>query len=118
MRNAQKVHDHNTGRKCDNPKCKGNLYDTIINFGENLPEKDLDDGFAHSQLSDLHIVLGSSLRVTPAAEMPATTAKLGKNLVIVNLQKTPLDSVATLRINAMCDNVMEMVMKKLGLDIP
>jgi len=26
-----------------------------------------------------------------------------KNLVIVNLQKTPLDNLATLKINAMCD---------------
>lgn len=59
--------------------------DSIINFGENLPEKDLDDGFTHSQVADLHLVLGSSLRVTPAADMPAQTAKLGKNLVIVNL---------------------------------
>lgn len=50
--------------------------------------------------------------------MPATTAKLGRNLVIVNLQKTPLDDKAALRINAMCDDVMKMVMKKLNLDIP
>ncbi|KAL4501444.1 hypothetical protein ABPG72_021251 [Tetrahymena utriculariae] len=118
VRTAQQVHDHKTGRKCDNQQCKGDLFDSIINFGENLPEKDLDDGFVHSQLADLHLVLGSSLRVTPAAEMPQTTAKLGKNLVIVNLQKTPLDSLATLRINAMCDDVMKMVMKKLKIEIP
>lgn len=71
VRNALAVHDHNTNRKCDNEKCRGDLMDTIINFGENLPEKDLDDGFVHSQMADLHIVLGSSLRVTPAADMPA-----------------------------------------------
>lgn len=37
-RNSQKVHEHQTGRKCDNASCGGNLYDTIINFGENLNE--------------------------------------------------------------------------------
>ena len=26
------------GRQCDDPKCRGKLKDTIINFGENLPE--------------------------------------------------------------------------------
>ena len=26
------------GQLCDDPKCRGKLKDTIINFGENLPE--------------------------------------------------------------------------------
>jgi len=48
VRTAKSVHDHKTGRICENPKCKGSLNDSIINFGENLPEKDLDDGFVHA----------------------------------------------------------------------
>jgi hypothetical protein len=39
VRNAQKVHDHKTGRKCDDVKCGGSLEDSIINFGENLNEE-------------------------------------------------------------------------------
>ena len=39
VRNAQKVHDHKTGRKCDDVKCSGPLEDSIINFGENLNEE-------------------------------------------------------------------------------
>lgn len=117
-RTAQTVHDHKTTRKCDDNACKGQLLDSIINFGENLPERELDDGFKHSEKSDLQLILGSSLRVTPAADMPAETAKKGGKLVIVNLQKTPLDSVAALRINAMCDDVMVLLMKKLSLNIP
>ena len=35
----------------------------------------------------------------------------------MNLQKTPLDSNATLKINAMCDDVMKRVMEKLELPI-
>lgn len=42
VRNAQKVHDHNTGRKCDRPQCRGDLKDTIINFNENLDPNILD----------------------------------------------------------------------------
>jgi len=38
-----------------------------------LREKDLDLGFGHSAEADLHLVMGSSLRVTPAADMPMTT---------------------------------------------
>ena len=29
---------HLTGRNCDDPKCGGKLRDTIINFGESLPD--------------------------------------------------------------------------------
>lgn len=67
MRTAKKVHDHKTGRKCI---CGGDLYDSIINFGENLPEKELNAGFENSEKADLCLALGSSLTVTPAADMP------------------------------------------------
>lgn len=67
MRTAKKVHDHKTGRKC---ACGGDLYDSIINFGENLPEKELNNGFEHSEKADLCLAMGSSLTVTPAADMP------------------------------------------------
>jgi NAD-dependent SIR2 family protein deacetylase len=36
VRNAQKVHNHKTGRLCDDHTCRGELIDTIINFNENL----------------------------------------------------------------------------------
>jgi NAD-dependent SIR2 family protein deacetylase len=69
VRTAQKVHEHKTGRKCDNSNCNGDLYDTIINFGENLKEEVLDMAYAHGQEADLMLALGSSLRVNPAAHM-------------------------------------------------
>ena len=53
------VFDHRTGRKCD--VCGHNLHDTIINFGENLPEVPLRKGFEHSEKADLHLVLGALL---------------------------------------------------------
>ena len=36
----------------------------------------------------------------------------------MNLQRTPLDSVASLCIHAKCEDVSQMVMTKLGLEIP
>ena len=61
------------------------------------------------------MVLGSSLTVRPACNMPKNTARRGGDLVIVNLQKTPLDGLATLRIFHKCDVVMKEVMKRLGM---
>jgi len=47
--------------------------------------------------------MGSSLTVTPAANMPETVGAKKRNLVIINLQSTPLDRVAILKINGLCD---------------
>jgi len=83
-----------------------------------LRERDLDLGFAHSAEADLHLAIGSSLRVSPANDMPRLTAEKGGKLVIVNLQKTPLDYAASLVIHGKCDDVLRLVMKKLQLEIP
>jgi NAD-dependent SIR2 family protein deacetylase len=77
------THDHITGRLCAVPGCQGALKDNIINFGENLPKRDLRAGFDESLKADLCLAMGSSLRVTPAADMPAQTAEKGGKLVIV-----------------------------------
>ncbi|XP_019857919.1 PREDICTED: NAD-dependent protein deacetylase SRT1-like [Amphimedon queenslandica] len=62
--------------------------------------------------------MGSSLTVTPVADIPECVAERGEKLVIVNLQKTPLHSIAALCIHAKCEEVSTMVMEKLGLPIP
>lgn len=118
VRTAAKVHDHVTGRHCDNISCGGPLEDTIINFGEDLPEKELRNGFKQAELADLCVSFGSSLTVTPAADMPRRVAERGKRLVIVNLQKTPLDNLASLVIHAKIDDVIRALMKRLQIDIP
>ena len=88
VRNAQTCKQHKTGRKCDNTQCKGDLADTIINFGENLNDLILNLGYAHGYEADLMLCLGSSMRVQPAAEMAEITATRASNkgkIVIVNL---------------------------------
>ncbi len=54
--------------------------------------------------------MGSSLRVAPAVYLPEETVRHGGNLVICNLQKTPLDKLAKLCIYGKCDDVMTLVM--------
>ena len=114
VRNNPQAHMHITGNNCDNPECRGELEDTIINFGENLDHSVLVNCSENTQKSDLCLAMGSSLRVNPAALFPKDVASHGK-LVIVNLQKTPLDKHA-LCIHALCDKVMEKLMERLGLN--
>ncbi len=116
---------HHTGRKCTVPGCSGDLFDSIINFGENLPKREIREGFDNCLKADVCLAMGSSLRVTPAADMPAQTAEKGGKLIVVkylirakvySLQKTPLDSSADMVIHAMCDDVMRLLMKNLALE--
>ena len=72
-------------------------------------------GGDESQAADLHIVLGSSLRVSPACDLPRMTSeKPGGRLVICNLQKTPLDGRAALVIHARVDEMLQLLMQELG----
>jgi NAD-dependent SIR2 family protein deacetylase len=114
-RRGNHVHDHATGRKC---VCGKELHDSIINFGESLPDKAIRDAFAHHHRADVCLAMGSSLRVTPAADCPAECAERGGKLVIVNLQRTPLDSKAKMVIHAFCDDVSRGLAERLGMEIP
>jgi NAD-dependent SIR2 family protein deacetylase len=118
VRNCKNSHEHYTGRLCEDENCRGRLEDTIVNFGEDLPEQPFQRAFANSEKADLCIVLGSSCTVTPASDIPETVAENGKKLVIVNLQKTPLNDMASLVIHGKCDQVMELVMEHLQIPIP
>ena len=60
--------------------------------------------------------MGSSLTVTPAADIPKIVGQIGK-LIIVNLQKTPLDKYAYIRVNALCDDFMKKLMQKLEIKV-
>ena len=44
---------------------------------------------------DAWFVVGSSLVVSPAADLPVIARRHGAKLIIVNQEETPLDSLAT-----------------------
>lgn len=114
--------NHETGRHCEKEGCNRPLYDNIVHFGESLPWKDLIIANAKFLGSELTIVLGSSLRVEPAASLPfkakrrarkGSEAESRLHSVIINLQPTPRDEEADLVIRARCDDVMERVVTAL-----
>jgi len=82
-------------REC--PLCGGNLVSTVVDFGMSLPEKDLMESYEHSRKCDLFVVVGSSLVVYPAADMPRVALQAGARLVIINQGETPFDDQADLR---------------------
>ena len=81
----------------DTCSCGGRLVSSVVNFGQPLPQRELADSYRHSQNCDLFVVVGSSLVVTPAADMPRVALRYGARLVIINQGETPFDRVAHLR---------------------
>ncbi|KAM3937373.1 NAD-dependent protein deacylase sirtuin-6 isoform 1-T1 [Leptodactylus fuscus] len=113
-----------TGRLCDVPKvrglraCRGKLVDTILDWEDSLPEKDLNLADEACRKADLAITLGTSLQIKPSGNLPLLTKRKGGKLVIVNLQPTKHDRHADLRIHGYVDEVMTQLMQCLDLKIP
>jgi NAD-dependent deacetylase len=78
------------------PLCGGELVTSVVNFGQSLPVKDLTESYEHSRRCDLFVVVGSSLVVYPAADMPRVALEAGARLVIINQGETPYDDQASL----------------------
>ncbi|XP_005999102.1 NAD-dependent protein deacetylase sirtuin-6 isoform X2 [Latimeria chalumnae] len=113
-----------TGRLCDVVKsrglraCRGKLRDTILDWEDSLPDRDLNLADEACRKADLAITLGTSLQIKPSGNLPLITKRKGGKLVIVNLQPTKHDRQADLRISGYVDEVMCKLMKHLGLEIP
>jgi NAD-dependent deacetylase len=73
-------------------ECGGVLKPNVILFGEQLPVRVLNQAMAEARRCDLILVAGSSLEVTPAADIPFLAAECGARSIIVNLQPTAFDA--------------------------
>ena len=113
-----------TGRLCSKESCGGPLHDLAYDWDTNLPEEVFDRAKQELQRADLVLVLGTSLRVIPAGNLPKLVQKARKErnstvgkMVIVNLQCTHLDKLADVRIFHYCDDVMRSLCQQLGIII-
>jgi NAD-dependent deacetylase len=97
----------------DTCRCGGQLVSSVVNFGDPLPQKDLEDSFHHSSRCDLFIVVGSSLVVSPANDMPRVALRSGARLVIINQGETPMDSRCHLRFEEKIGEVFPPAVNKL-----
>ena len=95
------------------PLCGGKLKSTVVNFGDSLPVKDLEESIEHSHNCDLFIVVGSSLVVYPAADMPRLAIDHGAKLVIINQGETPYDSQADLSFEENIGEVLPLAITRL-----
>jgi NAD-dependent deacetylase len=80
-------------------ECKGKLRPAVVFFGESLNPQILGLAFEEAENCDFLLAVGSSLVVHPAADIPRIAKQRGAFLAIINIEKTPLDTIADYVIN-------------------
>ncbi|GMH14492.1 hypothetical protein Nepgr_016333 [Nepenthes gracilis] len=104
-----------TSRRCS---CREKLRDTVLDWEDALPPKEINLAEKHCRMADLVLCLGTSLQITPACNLPLKCLRGGGKIVIVNLQKTPKDKKASLVIHEFVDKVIAGVMNHFNLRVP
>ncbi len=95
------------------PRCGAILKPDVVMFGELLPAAAIDRATELARAAGLLLVVGSSLEVYPVAALPEETVAAGGALAIVNRGGTPLDRLATLRIDAPAGDTLAALAKEL-----
>jgi len=80
--------------------CGGIVKTATISFGQPMPVEAMRRAEAASRECDLFIVLGSSLKVYPAAALPMVAKSNGAALAIVNREPTDMDNRADVVVHA------------------
>lgn len=104
-----------TGRVPRCPACGGVLKPNIILFGEMLPIQVMNKAQLQARICDLMIVVGSSLEVAPAGDLPLLAKQAGAKVIIINLGETYLDEVADVLIRANVVDVLPQLAMLLAL---
>ena len=102
------------------PRCKvcgGRLISSVVNFGDPMPQKEMEEAAYHALNCDLMLALGSSLVVNPAASLVGLAIQAGARAVLINQGETPYDDYVSLRITESIGEILppaaELVKQKL-----
>ncbi len=97
------------------PKCKcgGRIISSVVNFGDPIPDKEFELSDHHSHIADVFMVVGSSLQVTPASNMPRRALRNRAKLIIINQMETPYNKQAYVRFFEEAGEVLTAIVKQI-----
>jgi len=94
--------------------CGGLLKPNVVLIGEQLPRWVLLEAWGEAERCDLMLVVGSSLEIVPAAEIPFVAGRHGARSIVINYQPTPLDSQADVVIPEDVAKVLPQIIGQVG----
>ena len=94
------------------PHCSGRLVSTVVNFGDSLPDEDFSKSVIHSEKADVYLIVGSSLVVTPAADLPVMAKNNGAKLILLNIGETPLDESVDIKIEEKVGDLLTKILEE------
>ena len=94
-------------------ECGGYLKSATILFGQRVTEPALARAKELATTCDLFLVVGSSLKVMPAASLPRLALGQDTPLIIINLLPTPLDDQADVVIHEKAGAVLPRIIESI-----
>lgn len=94
---------------CD--ECGGIMKSATVSFGQPMPEKETAEAELHARQAEVFVVVGSSLVVYPAAQMPMVAKQSGAKLIIINLGETSFDTYADVLIRGKAGEAMKRIVE-------
>ena len=97
------------------PNCGGTfLKPTVVLFGEPMPTDAINEAFDLARQADVMLVVGTSLVVYPAADVPLVAIQSGARLIVINAEPTPFDRFAAVVIHGRSGEVLPEIARLIG----
>ena len=101
-----------TGDPAPECECGGFLKPDTISFGQAMPAAEVEKSVVLSSQCDFFLIVGSTLVVQPAAQMPIYAKNNGAFLAIINLSDTPCDDMCDVIIRAKAAEVLQQIVSE------
>jgi len=92
------------------PRCRACgsefLKPDVVLFGEPMPHAAVQEAIGLARCADVMLVVGTSLVVHPAAEIPVLAVRSGARMIVVNAEPTPLDGLAEVVIHGRSGEIL------------
>jgi NAD-dependent deacetylase len=96
------------------PRCRACggalLKPTVVLFGEPMPVEAVTLARELAEQADVMLVVGTSLVVYPAAEIPLVAARAGAPMIVINAEPTPFDRFAEVVIHGRSGEVLPQIL--------
>lgn len=95
------------------PECGGRIKSDVVLFNEPVADDLLEEATLLAESCDILLILGSSLSVFPANQIPLLARKAGARLIFINKDPTFYDKYATLRLLGNLGTYLPMIISEI-----